>query len=116
MFFVEFLWSIYIKNRSIFCRIRMQRLVCIFNMGQEINDRMVLRVKNQVRYYREYLGISQRAVARAVGITSTEMSKIERGVHLPNVITGILIARKLGVTVEELWMVQQISDKTVGHD
>lgn len=73
-------------------------------------------MKNQVRYYREYLGISQRAVARAVGITSTEMSKIERGVHLPSVVTGILIARELGVTVEELWILHQESNGSIGHD
>lgn len=60
-----------------------------------------------MRFYREYLGISQRAVARAVGITSTEMSRIERGIHLPNVVTGILIARVLGVPVEDVWVIEQ---------
>lgn len=61
--------------------------------------------KNNIRYWREYHGISQRALARAVGITSGEMSGIERGEHLPNVITAILIAKALEVPVEELWEV-----------
>lgn len=62
-------------------------------------------MENNVRYWREYQGISQRELARIVGVTSGEISGIERGVHLPNVVTAILIARALGVPVEKLWEV-----------
>lgn len=62
-------------------------------------------VKNNIRYWREYYGISQRELARLVGVTSATMSGIERGVHLPSVITAILIARALQVPVEQLWEV-----------
>lgn len=58
---------------------------------------------NKIRFYREYEGLSQREVARRVQISSTEMSNIERGVKLPNVITAIRIAKVLKVTVEALW-------------
>lgn len=59
--------------------------------------------ENKIRFYREYEGLSQREVARRVQISSTEMSNIERGVKLPNVITAIRIAKVLKVTVEALW-------------
>jgi len=59
--------------------------------------------ENKIRFYREYEGLSQREVARRVRISSTEMSNIERGVKLPNVITAIRIAKVLKVTVEALW-------------
>ena len=59
--------------------------------------------ENKIRFYREYEGLSQREVARRVRISSTEMSNIERGVKLPNVITAIRIAKVLRVTVEALW-------------
>lgn len=59
--------------------------------------------ENKIRFYREYEGLSQREVARRVQISSTEMSNIERGVKLPNVITAIRIAKVLRVTVEALW-------------
>lgn len=59
--------------------------------------------ENEIRFYREYEGLSQREVARRVRISSTEMSNIERGVKLPNVITAIRIAKVLRVTVEALW-------------
>lgn len=62
-------------------------------------------MENNVRYWREYQGISQRELARIVGVTSGEISGIERGAHLPNVVTAILIARALGVPVEKLWEV-----------
>ena len=58
---------------------------------------------NKIRFYWEYEGLSQREVARRVQISSTEMSNIERGVKLPNVITAIRIAKVLKVTVEALW-------------
>ena len=62
-------------------------------------------MENTVSYWREYQGISQRELARIVGVTSGEISGIERGVHLPNVVTAILITRALGVPVEKLWEV-----------
>ena len=62
-------------------------------------------MENNVRYWREYQGISQRELARIVGVTSGEIIGIERGVHLPNVVTAILITRALGVPVEKLWEV-----------
>ena len=60
---------------------------------------MEARIKDR----RLYFGISQRELARRVGITSAAMSAIERGVHLPNVAVAILIARELQVNVEYLW-------------
>lgn len=60
-------------------------------------------MENKIRYYREYHAISQREVARRAKISSPEMSSIERGINLPNVITAIRIAKALEVTVEELW-------------
>lgn len=60
---------------------------------------MEARIKDR----RLYFGISQRELARRVGITSAAMSAIERGVHLPNVAVAILIARELQVNAEYLW-------------
>lgn len=52
---------------------------------------------------RSYYGITQREIARRVGISSTAMSAIERGEHVPKVTTALRIARELHTTVEELW-------------
>ena len=55
-----------------------------------------------MKEYREYLGVSQRWLARKVGCGKTTISEVERG-RLPNVVTAIKIARALGTTVENLW-------------
>lgn len=64
-----------------------------------------VRVENNIKYWREYYGISQRELARRVGVTSAAISGIERGEHLPNVVLAIYIARALQVPVEQLWEV-----------
>ena len=58
---------------------------------------------NNVRYYREYHGLSQRQLAARVGVTNTAISAIERGAHIPSVLLALRIARALGVSVEILW-------------
>ena len=55
-----------------------------------------------MKEYREYLGMSQRWLARKVGCGKTTISEVERG-RLPNVVTAIKIARALGTTAENLW-------------
>lgn len=58
---------------------------------------------NKVRDKRLYLGLSQRELARRVGITSAAMSAIERGEHIPGVLVALLIARELDSDAEDLW-------------
>ena len=62
-----------------------------------------MHMKNGIKYARLYHGMSQREIARNVGISSTAMSAIERGEHIPSAVTAILIARELRTTVERLW-------------
>lgn len=52
---------------------------------------------------RDYHGISQRELARRVGVGKTTIGEAERGDRLPNVETAIRIARALNTTVEEIW-------------
>ena len=58
---------------------------------------------NKAEAYRIYKGLSQREVARRVKISYAGYNAIERGLHTPNVITGIRIARALGASVEAIW-------------
>ena len=61
------------------------------------------RVKNNVREYREYKGVSLRWLARKVGCGTSTLCDIERGRSVPNVRLAIRIARALGTTAENLW-------------
>lgn len=60
-------------------------------------------MNSRISEMRSYHGITQRELARRVGISSAAMSAIEREAHMPNVITALRIARELCTTVEELW-------------
>lgn len=60
-------------------------------------------MNEKIKDLRDYHGISQRELARRVGVGKTTISEIERGDRLPNVMTAIRIARALKTTVEEIW-------------
>lgn len=60
-------------------------------------------MNEKLKDLRDYHGISQRELARRIGVGKTTISEIERGDRLPNVLTAIRIARALKTTVEEIW-------------
>lgn len=60
-------------------------------------------MKNNVREYREYKGVSLRWLARKVGCGTSTLCDIERGRSVPNVRLASRIARALGTTAENLW-------------
>lgn len=60
-------------------------------------------MKNNVREYREYKGVSLRWLARKVGCGTSTLCDIEKGRSVPNVRLAIRIAKALGTTVENLW-------------
>lgn len=60
-------------------------------------------MNEKLKDLRDYHGISQRELARRIGVGKTTISEIERGGRLPNVLTAIRIARALETTVEEIW-------------
>lgn len=60
-------------------------------------------MNEKLKELRDYHGISQRELARRIGVGKTTISEIERRDRLPNVLTAIRIARALETTVEEIW-------------
>ena len=60
-------------------------------------------MNEKLKDLRDYHGISQRELARRIGVGKTTISEIERGDRLPNVLTAIRMARALETTVEEIW-------------
>ena len=65
---------------------------------------------NKIKKCREYYGLSQRELAKKVGISSSQMNYIEANLRIPNVYTGIRIARILNSTVEILFGEGEYSD------
>ena len=61
-------------------------------------------MKNNIAYYRDYYGISQRQLAREVKISSAEITLIEANKRIPNVHIALRIAKFLKVSVESLFI------------
>lgn len=73
--------------------------------GKACGDKMDGTNKCRVKYYRTYLGLSQRELARRADTAASTISEIETGDRLPNVVLAIKIARALGTAVAERWEV-----------
>jgi len=56
----------------------------------------------RVRDARQHLNLTQEALGQAAGITSSEISRIERGVREPRLLTVFRLARALGLTPSQL--------------
>lgn len=55
-----------------------------------------------VRKYRELKGMSQLVLANELGVVQSTIARYEMGMKLPNIITGVQLAKILGTTVEKL--------------
>jgi len=67
----------------------------------------IMPLSNNLVHYREKIGITQEQLAEDVGISRTMIAHYEMGIKVPNIITGVMIAKRLGITVETL-----VSEKT----
>lgn len=55
-----------------------------------------------VRKYRELKGMSQLVLANKLEVAQSTIARYEMGMKLPNIITGVQLAKILGTTVEKL--------------
>lgn len=60
------------------------------------------RVGKQIQHYREKAGLSQEALAEMVGLSSTSISKIERGITFPTMTHFVHIINAIGASADEI--------------
>jgi putative transcriptional regulator len=60
-------------------------------------------VAERLRSRRRELGVTQDALARAVGVSRQTIISTESGDYAPSVYLALRIARELHTTVEEIW-------------
>jgi putative transcriptional regulator len=64
-------------------------------------------ISNRVRYHRFMRGeMSQAALAEAVGVSRQTIVAVEKGNYNPSVELALRLARALGATVEELFVLE----------
>lgn len=62
-------------------------------------------IKNTVHAYRTKLGMTQEALAEAVGVTRQTIISIEKGNYTPSVLLALNIAEVFNVSVEAVFSI-----------
>ena len=68
-----------------------------------------LKVSNRLRVLRAEESLTQEQLAADVGVTRVTINCVERGEYLPSLELGLLLARRFGRTVEEIFVVEEPS-------
>jgi len=63
-------------------------------------------VRNRVREVRPAQGLSQQRLAEVSGVSQSEISLVERGLHRPSLETGLRLAGALRAAVEGLFWLE----------
>ena len=66
-----------------------------------------LKVSNRLRVLRAEEEITQEQLAQNVGVTRVTINCLERGEYLPSLELALLIARRFGRTIEEVFIVEE---------
>lgn len=61
-----------------------------------------MSLAEQIRQKRLEKGLTQDRLAKDVGISRTMIAHYESGIKLPNIVTGVKLAKILGTTTEAL--------------
>jgi transcriptional regulator with XRE-family HTH domain len=61
-----------------------------------------MALSDNMKKIRESRGITTIQLAEEVGVTQSLITRFEMGSRIPNVVTALAIAKRLGVTVERL--------------
>jgi putative transcriptional regulator len=72
-----------------------------------LSSKPKLRVSNRLRVLRAEENITQEKLAEEVGVTRVTINCLERGEYLPSLELALLIARRFGRTVEEVFIVEE---------
>ena len=67
-------------------------------------------MKNQVRDLRTKRGLAQGQLAEAMGVSRQTINSIENDRYTPSLPLAIALARYFGVTVEEMFLVEEMFD------
>lgn len=61
-----------------------------------------MSIGRKMQKLREMRGITTQEMADVVHVSQPQICKWEAGIAIPNVVAAVLIARRLGTTVEQL--------------
>ena len=71
-------------------------------------------LQNRLKVFRAILNVNQQEMGRLCGVSRQTISLIERGDYSPSVTLALTIARVCGVTVEEIFYLQEEAENEKG--
>lgn len=69
-------------------------------------------LKNRLKERRVALGVNQQELGRLAGVSRQTISLIERGDYSPSVTLALTLARICGVTVEDIFSLEEENHET----
>ena len=70
---------------------------------RELADRNSVKLRNHLKQHRARLDLTQEELAERVGVRRQTILAIERCHYAPSALLALLIARELGMSVDELF-------------
>jgi len=70
---------------------------------RELADRNSVRLKNHLKQHRARLDLTQEELAERVGVRRQTILAIEKGHYAPSAVLALLLARELGMNVDDLF-------------
>lgn len=68
-------------------------------------------LQNRLKVFRAILNVNQQEMGRLCGVSRQTISLIERGDYSPSVTLALTIAKVCGVTVEEVFYLQEETER-----
>jgi putative transcriptional regulator len=65
------------------------------------------RLSNRIKERRAELGLTQAELAERVGVTRKTVNTVENGIFTPSAILAIKLAEALGLSVEQLFRIEE---------
>lgn len=80
-----------------------------------VTRRRYITLKNRLKERRAALNVNQQEMGRLCGVSRQTISLIERGDYSPSVTLALTIAKVCGVTVEDVFYLQEEDEDEYGE-
>jgi putative transcriptional regulator len=68
---------------------------------------MADRLSNRIKERRAESGLTQAELAERVGVTRKTVNTVENGIFIPSTVLALKLAEALGLTVEQLFWIEE---------
>ena len=82
-------------------------IILVIIHDKTVKWRFEVVLQNRLKVFRAILNVNQQEMGRLCGVSRQTISLIERGDYSPSVTLALTIAKVCGVTVEEIFYLQE---------